>query len=467
MIKLSQKKKINGRGIVMKGELPRKNNENLRLGSGGFFMSTMTDQETKRQLLLQKDKEIYVARNSGRMPGAQSFKVIDLFCGAGGMTLGFSKRMGHNFEPVWANDFNKYCTETYNYNFGGHCITGDIVDFLETKGIEIPEADLVIGGPPCQGFSLLNKKRENDSRNHLWKPYLEIVRMSNAKVFVIENVPQILGTPEYDAIVQTAEKMGFRTWSGKVCAADYGVPQVRWRALIVGSKILDPNLIFPMGKTHYNPSLKGKIQNDFFCCEYVTEPMPWKTVGDAIRKLPRPKGVSVRDIEPPLDLHFGRTPEPKSLQRYMAIPEEGMNRFDLQRRAPQLTPKCWLKKKSGGTDLFGRLWWSKPSLTIRTEFFKPEKGRYLHPSQHRPITHREAARLQSFPDDFVFVGSKIEIAKQIGNAVPPLLAIRIADCIYALLTVGLEWISSHEKNEVGLWQASRVGIQDRSCLSVP
>ena len=110
-----------------------------------------------------------------------------------------------------------------------------------------------------------------------------------------------------------------------------------------------------------------------------------------------------------------------------------MNRFDLYKNAPHLTPECWIKKTSGGTDLFGRLWWDKPAFTIRTEFFKPEKGRYLHPCQHRPLTHREAARLQSFPDDFKFTGSKIEIAKQIGNAVPPRLAAAIADCVYELL----------------------------------
>ena len=113
-----------------------------------------------------------------------------------------------------------------------------------------------------------------------------------------------------------------------------------------------------------------------------------------------------------------------------------MNRFDLQERAPELTPGCWIRKKTGGTDLFGRLWWDRPAFTIRTEFFKPEKGRYLHPRQHRPITHREAARLQSFPDDFVFKGSKIEIAKQIGNAVPPVLAARVADIVYVLLMMG-------------------------------
>jgi DNA (cytosine-5)-methyltransferase 1 len=110
-----------------------------------------------------------------------------------------------------------------------------------------------------------------------------------------------------------------------------------------------------------------------------------------------------------------------------------MNRFDLQRLAPELTPECWIRKKTGGTDLFGRLWWNKPAYTIRTEFFKPEKGRYLHPEQNRPITHREAARLSSFPDDFRFVGSKIQIAKQIGNAVPPLLASKIARYVVNML----------------------------------
>jgi DNA (cytosine-5)-methyltransferase 1 len=120
------------------------------------------------------------------------------------------------------------------------------------------------------------------------------------------------------------------------------------------------------------------------------------------------------------------------MARYRAIPEEGMNRIDLQKNAPEITPDCWIKKKSGGTDLFGRLWWDRPAFTIRTEFFKPEKGRYLHPEQHRPITHREAARFQTFPDDFVFTGSKIEIARQIGNAVPPRMAAAIAQATYRM-----------------------------------
>ena len=96
-------------------------------------------------------------------------------------------------------------------------------------------------------------------------------------------------------------------------------------------------------------------------------------------------------------------------------------------------PECWKRKTKGGTDLFGRLRWDSPSVTIRTEFFKPEKGRYLHPQAHRPITHREAARIQGFPDDFEFIGSKIEIAKQIGNAVPIKLAYAVAKAVKNML----------------------------------
>ena len=130
-------------------------------------------------------------------------------------------------------------------------------------------------------------------------------------------------------------------------------------------------------------------------------------------------------VESP-ELHIGRRPTDVSLQRYRLIPEGG-NRFDLQRLAPELTPGCWIRKTKGGTDLFGRLEWDSPArCTIRCEFYKPEKGRYLHPSENRPITHWEAARLQTFPDDFRWFGSKIRIAIQIGNAVPPVFAEVIA-----------------------------------------
>lgn len=389
-----------------------------------------------KQVLLQEDQAIFDDRSTVNLMEKKQYDLIDLFCGAGGMTLGFSDAFNHNFRPVWANDFNKYCIETYNQNFGDHGIYGDLVDILKDKTVKIPKADIVIGGPPCQGFSLLNRKRINDPRRQLWRPYLEVVERSNAKIFVIENVPQLLGTNEHGEIVASAQKMGFKMWSGKMCSANYGVPQLRWRAVIVGSKKCNPAYIFPPRGTHYKQSSKATFEDTLLKDdEYLIKLKPWNTVRDAIGNLPVPVGTEIRNIKPPFDLHFGRTPTEKSLKRYKAIPKEGMNRFDLLQNAPEITPKCWKRKKSGGTDLFGRMWWDRPSVTIRTEFYKPEKGRYLHPQQHRPITLREAARLQSFPDSFVFKGTKIEIAKQIGNAVPPLMAARIADCVYTMLSV--------------------------------
>lgn len=364
------------------------------------------------------------------MRAQHPFKVIDLFAGAGGLTLGFSEKFGNNFESVWANDFNSYAAETYNANFRGHCVHGDILELLSDPSIKIPKANVVIGGPPCQGFSLLNKNRESDIRKEMWQPFLEVVERADADIFLIENVPQLLGSPEYSAIVERARKMGFEIASAKLCAADYGVPQTRHRAFILGCRFADPNEVFPPEPTHRKPATNGSQASRLLPNRVLPA---WRNVRDAIGDLKPPVGTEVRKTKLPYNLHFGRTPTANSLERYKTIPEEGMNRFDLQRLAPELTPDCWIRKTSGGTDLFGRLWWDRPAFTIRTEFFKPEKGRYLHPCQHRPITHREAARLQSFPDDFVFCGSKIEIAKQIGNAVPPLLAAAVARSVSELL----------------------------------
>ncbi|OIP66310.1 MAG: DNA (cytosine-5-)-methyltransferase [Nitrospirae bacterium CG_4_9_14_3_um_filter_53_35] len=420
--------------------------------------------KTKKDIpLVAEEEAVYLARVDGTLQDVKlKPKLIDLFAGAGGMTLGFTKLTGHGFEPVWANDFNDHAARTYNANFGNHCIVGDIVSILENPRTKIPKADVVIGGPPCQGFSLLNKNRDDDPRKQLWRPYMDIVERSGASIFVMENVPQMLDSFEHGEIIGVAESLGFKLRWAKLCAADYGVSQTRWRAFIIGCKFADPEGVFPPKKTNYNINngYRKAFSEEFD--SYIVNPSPWRNVRDAIADLPPPVGTEIRDIPPPLDLHFGRTPTPMSMKRYRAIPKEGMNRFDLQKKAPDITPACWIRKTSGGTDLFGRLWWDRPSFTIRTEFFKPEKGRYLHPVQHRPITHREAARLQSFPDDFRFVGTKIEVAKQIGNAVPPLLAARIADCVYTLLLskeINRCRTSSAGKKEAGLWREFQVATQ--------
>ncbi|WP_459925150.1 DNA cytosine methyltransferase [Desulfatiferula olefinivorans] len=401
----------------------------------------------EKRPLSDEDERTYGLRCSGALlTRPRRYRVIDLFSGAGGMSLGFSQWFGQPFQHVWANDFNRFCIDTYNENIGPVGVVGDIVDILDRGGADIPAADVVIGGPPCQGFSLLNRNRKSDPRKKLWRPYLEVVRMSGASIFVMENVPQLLGTAEHNEIVGAAEAMGFCVHQDKLIAADYGVPQARTRAFIIGCRFADPALIFPPRKTHVGPNgPDARPGLPFNREDYLPKPARRQTVRDAIGDLPVPEGTEVRTVPPPLDLHFGRNPTELSRKRYRAIPDEGMNRFDLQRLAPELTPACWRKKKSGGTDLFGRLWWDRPSVTIRTEFFKPEKGRYLHPEQHRPITHREAARIQSFPDGFRFTGSKREIAMQIGNAVPPLLAARVADVVRILLEQNDEHGHFHEK----------------------
>ncbi|MBV2124998.1 MAG: DNA cytosine methyltransferase [Candidatus Thiodiazotropha sp. (ex Ctena orbiculata)] len=353
---------------------------------------------------------------------SKTYRLIDLFAGAGGLTLGFTdSRFCGGFKCVFGVDNDPAAVKTHNQMFGDHSLCVDIEAWLLTNP-DIPKADVVIGGPPCQGFSLLNKKRHGDSRRELWEPFMDVVEKSGASVFVIENVEGLYRSPEIEAIEKCASKLGFRLKAAILNSANYGAPQSRRRTIILGwnASKLTNDMLFPPKETHRNPDLAGN------------QPI-WRTVRDAIGDLPEPVGTELRGCPPPMDLHFGRNPTNKSILRYKAVPPGG-NRFDLQKNAPEITPDCWIRKKSGGTDLFGRLWWDRPSVTIRTEFFKPEKGRYLHPEKHRPITHREAARLMGFPDSFRFFGSKVEIARQIGNAVPPDLAGAIAKTVAELLS---------------------------------
>lgn len=338
----------------------------------------------------------------------KTIEMIDLFAGAGGMTLGFHRA---GFRSVFAVEIEPTAAKTYAANFGSAYVYPGPIEEVD----DFPKAEVLIGGPPCQGFSPLGRDRDDHSRaamNSLWREYVRAVRQVRPAVFVVENVPEFLKSAQFETFLETFRSdpalRGYQIDTAVLNAADYGVPQRRRRGFVIGSRIGTPR--WP-GKTHGPDSRSGR---------------PYASVRDAIGNLPlEPTGE---------DLHIGRNPKPMSIERYKAVPEGG-NRFDLAANRPDLLPDCWRNKKSGTTDVFGRLWWDRPAFTIRTEFFKPEKGRYLHPQAHRPITHREAARLQTFPDDFVFEGSKIEIAKQIGNAVPPRLAETVARTVRRMLTL--------------------------------
>jgi DNA (cytosine-5)-methyltransferase 1 len=234
----------------------------------------------------------------------------------------------------------------------------------------------------------------------------------------MENVPELLASAEYAQFKKRAKRLGYRVEGDVLNAADYGVAQRRRRAIVLGIRAGD--LPWPVA-THADPQAAdaaGRRQ--------------WVSFREAVKGLPlRPDGRA---------WHRARNPRPESVRRYKAVPRDGGDRFAMQRNLDraglgQLVPRCWRDKPTGTTDVFGRLWWDRPAYTIRTEFFKPEKGRYLHPSAHRPITLREAARCMSFPDRFIFPEdqSMTSVARQIGNAVPPLLARRIAEAVAAKL----------------------------------
>ncbi|MDT0300718.1 DNA cytosine methyltransferase [Streptomonospora wellingtoniae] len=360
--------------------------------------------------------------------------LIDLFAGCGGMSAGFAEE---GFHPRLAVEHNRHAASTYAANFGEDHVfnaaeSGDFSGDIEALPDEaIPEVDVVIGGPPCQGFSNLGSRDVDDPRNKLWKQYIRVVRNAQPKVFVIENVDRFMRSSEFELLVSEAEGGLLKDYTlsyGLLNAADYGVAQRRPRTIVIGSRIGTVPLPKP---THSRtPQLDDQV-------------LPWRTVRERIGELPEwpsttllPDTATTRFGMPIpgefkwLDLHIGRNPTRLSLKRYDHIPPGG-GRFNLPEN---LKPNCWRNKTTGTTDVMGRMRWDHPSLTIRTEFFKPEKGQYLHPQWesgdghrvNRPITHLEAALLQDFPPVFVWCGTKTEVARQIGNAVPVGLAQAIA-----------------------------------------
>lgn len=352
--------------------------------------------------------------------------VIDLFAGCGGMTAGFLAS-NRDFRTVAAVEWDLAAAATYAANFGeAHTHWIDIADFKD-----VPKADVVMGGPPCQGFSNLGSRDPADPRNKLWMEYVRVVLAANPQTFVLENVDRFSKSSEFGLLMSELENGRLKKWKhhtwAVLNAADYGVPQRRQRTILIASRVGPIALPEP---THSKDGHGGLD--------------PWSGVRTAIEGLPyMPSttdlpdtttnffGQRLRGTFKMSEIHFGRNPNPVSLERYDCVPPGG-GRFDLP---DHLLPRCWAEKASGTTDVMGRMRWDTPSLTIRTEFFKPEKGRYLHPQWdpdvpalrvNRVITHQEAALIQTFPQDFLWVGSKTEIARQIGNAVPSRLAEAIA-----------------------------------------
>ncbi|MFI1563880.1 DNA cytosine methyltransferase [Streptomyces sp. NPDC020490] len=377
-------------------------------------------------------------------------RTIDLFAGCGGLTQGFVDARHDGcavYRPVAAVELDPAAAATYSVNFakcfGAHIHQGDIAEWVDRPGA-IPEADIVLGGPPCQGFSRLGNQDPNDERNQLWRHYLKVVSTVRPMVFVMENVDAFRKSPEFRLLLDETREgrtlSDYLIFDALLNAADYGVPQRRFRTIAVGVR-KDLLVEAESGSIHRIDELTDlELQARLIPSSAgAHQRTVWQTIADLVlRKLSpdlpsRSDTVNGNKIAGPFsmdELHLSRNGiRPISIARYRSIPEGG-NRFDIPF---ELLSDCWKKHKTGSADVMGRLHRDKPSVTIRTEFFKPEKGRYLHPWLHRPITHLEAARLQGFPDTFRWCGSRSQIARQIGNAVPVGLGRAIAEHLAPLL----------------------------------
>ena len=346
----------------------------------------------------------------------REIRTLDLFAGAGGLTTGLSLAPGLKVDPVCAVEFDESAAATYTLNHGGRSedgrvlggpvYAGSIQDWLvEFSPVEV---DLVVGGPPCQGFSTLGKQNVDDDRNSLWRRYAEAVHRSTPRYFVLENVPAFLTSPQWDVFQAELESGMLADYDIEfdiLNAADYGAVQARKRVIVIGHRKDQPAPGMPVKTNEHD---HRKLDEIFRRIPNEVDRMgvPDGTVWYEGKE--RPGAFSTRQ------LHFGRYYTDRSLKRFAAIPERG-SRFDLP---DELLSPCWRKHRTGAGDVMGRLYLDRPSVTIRTEFFKPEKGRYLHPTEDRVITHYEAAMIQGFPVSYQWVGTREEIARQIGNAVP-------------------------------------------------
>jgi DNA (cytosine-5)-methyltransferase 1 len=358
--------------------------------------------------------------------GRDNVRTLDLFAGAGGFSAGLHSASAR-FTTVRAVELDAAAAASYSANFGDVVYTGGIEAWLDEE--TVPHVDLVVGGPPCQGFSPLGKQSEDDHRNFLWKKYTETVRRARPSYFLLENVPAFLKSPQFEVFSRELLEGGmleeYEIEAFVLNSADYGAAQVRKRVVIIGRQRGRPAVGAPAA-THASANVPLSAVWAGVSAELSESDLPDYVVSHGKKALPGP----FRSDE----LHLARTYSVTSLRRFEAIPEGG-NRFDLPE---DLKAPCWRKHTSGSGDVMGRLSWTKPSVTIRTEFFKPEKGRYLHPTAHRAITHFEAARIQGFPDDYRFVGSKAAIAKQIGNAVPIPLGAALGRHLLSALDDGRE-----------------------------
>jgi DNA (cytosine-5)-methyltransferase 1 len=343
----------------------------------------------------------------------KEYNAVDLFCGAGGMSLGL-QMAGYNISM--GLDFVKDCEDTHNQNFPNvPFICGDITnikgsEILNNIGLKKGELTLVSGGPPCQGFSTINGKSRflENPKNKLFAQFVRMIDELSPTWFIMENVTGLLSMNSgsvKEAIFEAFKNIGYSVDAKVLNAVDYGVPQNRKRAIFIGNNA-GYKIEFPE-PTHGN----NLSQLNFYNNENLK---PFVTVGEAL------KGISEKSK---LANHIIPVHADIVLKRMSFVPEGG-NRKEIPKEFQP--PQKFM-------NTYGRLHRDKPANTVHTRFDVASTGSLYHPTENRALTVREGARLQSFPDTYIFSGKKGSQYRQVGNAVPPLLAKAIGEKLLCLM----------------------------------
>lgn len=348
------------------------------------------------------------------------YNIMDLFAGVGGLSYGFS--IIDDFNIVAANEIERDISIAYSMNHPSvnmmNCDIKELTEEVICKAIGDQKIDIIVGGPPCQSYSTVGK-RQLDDRANLFLEYKRILEIIQPRAFIFENVVGILSMDKgrlFQKVQSVFEELGYTLKYKVLDAVNYGVPQHRERVILVGFKRTN-NFEYP--KETHGDNVPGKL--------------PWVTFGEALCDLPSLKSGQSdnRYVADPVNAfqRFVRKDgttvasehnAPKNgehLIRIMEALEEGQSKDDLPED---------IRPKSGYENTYAKLWWDKPSTTITRNFSCPSSSRCIHPRDSRAMSIREGARLQSFPDDYIFYGSNGMKRLEIGNAVPPLLSCAIA-----------------------------------------
>jgi len=361
-------------------------------------------------------------------------RVIDLFAGCGGLSLGFIQA---GYDVNQAVEFDSVIANTYQLNHPEVDMIVDDIKNIDTSGTFAGvNADIIIGGPPCQGFSMAGARIRHgfidDPRNYLFKHYFNVVKEVMPKVFIMENVKGIATMQggkifkEIQRLFQDSEALGgkpYHIYHRVINAADFGVPQRRERMIILGTLIEDADIEALWEKT------RAEILRE------VPTYFDAVTVRDAIGNLPMtttdgiiPNPIPETEYEKYLSCE-AKTITNHTRSQHSKVAVERMKQIKNGENYTVLNEQI----NSVHSGSYGRLCWDEQASTITTRFDTPAGGRFIHPDEDRTLTPREAARIQSFPDSYSFYGDKRSISRQIGNAVPPKVSYFLARLVMNIL----------------------------------